>query len=265
MNTLEGLDEVIVNALRKGINQYRYKNGAFTRQIRKNTSIHDALRVFINSPLVTNAEKAEHFLPTFEYRTKLEQTAKTKTKEDHVFWLNAFTRLLEVCEVFENDMRARGVNLGPPLPGMIQVAGSGRGIDQTLVFENDGTISKHEGGELGVIPGARPSSECARDVNRQQGHAGSEAGSKAGSKRGKKNKKSRAKNGVGDVELAGSEIVKGEHTGLTDKTDCDDTGNSANGQGTINKPTSIENNTTKPDDIGDFSAAFGRNARRFFD
>lgn len=133
-----------------------------------------------------------------------------------------------MCEAFENDMRSRGMDLGPSLPGMIQVAGSGRGIDQTLVSENDGTISKHEGGEFGVIPGARPPTNSARDVNPQEEHTGSEAGKE----RSKKNKKSRANQGGGGVEEAGPTVVDSANTKLVGKSGREDTGNSAGSQGT---------------------------------
>ena len=147
----------MVASFAQSVDDDNYKNGAFKGQITNTMSMTDALRVFINSPLCTDEEKANNFLPMLKLWIGAkrgwniaERTGDTKRASEALF--QTYAILSDMSDaVFDADLRARG---GYVPPSLIQVVDDDGNVTETVTIAEDGTSKTTQGGEVGVVPGA---------------------------------------------------------------------------------------------------------------
>ena len=167
---LERVRYGIVSSFVQSTEEDAYKDGAFHGRFTDTMSMQDALRIFINSPLVTNDEKANSFLPMYRLWDLAEKAWREiekqgpPTSEDTDNLGKTYAILSNYCdEVFEADLRLRGKDV--PDPFVIQRIGDDGKVNESRVVDADGKIKSFEGGEFGVMPGASTASNRARPMH----------------------------------------------------------------------------------------------------
>lgn len=136
-----------------------FKNGGFKEQISATTSPLDAINTFIASPLLEQAEKAM-FCEFRKQFIRLQNDNPEKMSPMELTMRMFSTLSLEICDMFEVDMRKRGQYVPPT---MIQTVGENGAITSTYTLDSSGKSTHHRGGTLGVVPGAPPEFNAANE------------------------------------------------------------------------------------------------------
>jgi hypothetical protein len=143
INFFDAMRDIIL----MGVHQYKYKNGAFTNKIFRETSAIDAFNILINSEETTPDEKA-----TFEAMRKLYiDFRKRNASQPNLEDLGSFKAFHAFCELFPNDAKARDMYVAP---STFQVMNEDGTVKETHVVNDDGSTSVYQGGVTGVPPGA---------------------------------------------------------------------------------------------------------------
>jgi hypothetical protein len=102
--------DAIRDTILMGVHQYKYKNGAFTDKIFRETPAIDAFNILIDSEEVSPDEKA-----TFEGMRKLYLDFRNRSVSQPNLkdLLGSFKVFQAFCELFPNDAKARGMYVSP--------------------------------------------------------------------------------------------------------------------------------------------------------
>lgn len=140
--------DTIRDTILMGVHQYKYKNGAFTDKVFKETPAIDAFNILIDSEETSPDEKA-----TFEGMRKLYLDFRNRnvSQPNLQDLLGSFKIFQAFCELFPNDAKARGMYVSPTT---MQVMNKDGTVKETIVINDDGSSSAYPGGVTGVPPGA---------------------------------------------------------------------------------------------------------------
>jgi hypothetical protein len=142
------LFDAIHDTVFKGVHHYKYRNGAFTDKIFRETPAVDAINILINS----EETPLDHKI-TFESIRKLyldfpKFSVSQPTREDLI---GSFMDCQAFSELFPNLAKARDMYVAP---STFQVMNEDGTVKETHVVNDDGSTSVYQGGVTGVPPGA---------------------------------------------------------------------------------------------------------------
>jgi hypothetical protein len=129
------LFDAIHDTVFKGVHHYKYRNGAFTDKIFRETPAVDAINILINS----EETPLDHKI-TFESIRKL-----------YLDFIGSFMDCQAFSELFPNLAKARDMYVAP---STFQVMNEDGTVKETHVVNDDGSTSVYQGGVTGVPPGA---------------------------------------------------------------------------------------------------------------
>ncbi|KAE9374001.1 hypothetical protein N431DRAFT_481332 [Stipitochalara longipes BDJ] len=140
--------EIIRDTMPMGVHQYKFKNGAFTDKIFKETPAVDALNILISSG-ETNAEEKAIFKAIRKIYINFRNHSVSYPMAEDILGVakvwQAFGKL------FTNYAKARGMYVPPTT---YQVMNDDSTVEKTIVLNDDGTETVYRGGVAGMPPGA---------------------------------------------------------------------------------------------------------------
>jgi hypothetical protein len=137
----------IRDSILMGVHQYKYKNGAFTDKIFRETPVVDAFTILIGSAETTTAEKS-----TLKAMRKLCITSLNRgSAPGFEAIVKCGADFLAFSDLFQNDAKARGMYVPPFFTKTMNDNGI---VKETHVLNDDGTKSVFKGSVAGVPPGA---------------------------------------------------------------------------------------------------------------
>lgn len=272
--SFEKFRQATVESFIMAVNDKAYKNGAFRGQVTRTTSVSDAIRMFINSPFVTNGEKAQYFLPMFKSWNNVEKAAHNST--DPWSWMLEYSRCTNLFEVFDNDVRARGGYVPPPM--MMQRIGEDGKVEQTTTITNEGTSEVFDGGDYGVVPGAPIGFNYAQKMQAQEyGFGQGVKKANKDEKRGEGEKRNSHEQEEAALETENLRAQRSQDSRTADdRVNLDDHGRSHSPDssnsfantcylGKATTPIPSSNSFAKPFQDDAFDSDFKKNVKRFFD
>jgi hypothetical protein len=128
----------VYDTISNGVHRATYKNGAFKTQIQPSTDPLDAIRIFIDSPLTTEPEKAK-----FRATGQKIQEYRHGPRDDRTAFQALFQPMQWLESIFQDDQRRRGIDPSPAVHQRYKADGS---VEQTQIFDDDGTVTTMPGG-----------------------------------------------------------------------------------------------------------------------
>jgi len=138
MPTAHDTECLLHEVINFGVHRATYKNGAFKTQIQPSTDPIDAIRIFIDSPLTTNTEKAK-----FRILEQKILNYRRDPRDDGTAYMELFASMLWLESNFVDDQRRRGIAIPPTVLQTYKADGS---VRRTHSIDDDGTFTSIAGG-----------------------------------------------------------------------------------------------------------------------